>query len=94
MSNWQDWSEEKQLLRLEKLKFYAEAKSKPCTDCGGVFHREAMQFDHVETGKKLAISEFAWGAWPLERLVEEIALCVLVCANCHAVRAYNRRRGV
>lgn len=94
MNNWDNFSDEQQLRRLEKLAAYKEAKSKPCTDCGGTFHVEAMQFDHIKTGKKLAVSAFAWGHWPIERLLEEIAQCELVCANCHAVRTYKRRRGI
>lgn len=65
-------------------------RTHPCTDCGELFHPAAMQFDHLPENSKLkALSEMA--AYGLATIQAEIAKCELVCANCHAVRTYNRR---
>lgn len=58
-------------------------------DCGGEFHPVCMQFDHREGTKKYRdISKMT--NYSMERIMEEIAKCDLVCANCHALRTYNR----
>jgi hypothetical protein len=60
-------------------------------DCGGSFHPVCMQFDHIaERGEKFKdISKMM--NYGLQKLYEEIAKCDLVCANCHALRTYNRQ---
>ncbi len=64
---------------------------RPCVDCGGVFHPEAMHFDHrPESGKEFDVG-FGNGRYSRARVLAEIAKCDLVCANCHAVRTYDRR---
>jgi hypothetical protein len=66
-----------------------EAKNKPCADCGGIFPFYVMQFDHVVGDKEFGISEHRMN-YGLTRLMAEIAKCEVVCANCHAVRTYER----
>lgn len=61
-------------------------KQGPCTDCGGKFPPECMQFDHVHGEKLFTISEIKGKA----RTLAEIAKCELVCANCHAIRTKQR----
>lgn len=64
-------------------------KSDPCTDCGGIFPPECMDFDHVR-GKKLGnISKL-----PLKLALEELWKCELVCATCHRQRTMERRLDV
>lgn len=62
----------------------------PCTDCGNKYPAVCMDFDHVpERGKKFKdISKIAH--WGLDRLMDEIAKCDLVCSNCHRVRTVGR----
>jgi hypothetical protein len=50
-----------------------------------------MQWDHVpERGPKLFnLSRADYG---MEKVLAEIAKCDLVCANCHAIRTWNRHR--
>lgn len=63
-----------------------------CKDCGYQISPVALQFDHVIGVKAFTIS----GAVKLskDRLVKEIAKCEVVCANCHAIREQNRRKGI
>ena len=66
-------------------------KSAPCMDCGGSFHPCAMHFDHrPDTEKRFNIGERFVGVGE-DVLMEEIAKCDIVCANCHALRTYERR---
>jgi hypothetical protein len=66
----------------------AQFKDKPCVDCGGRFPPECMDFDHVRGQKTKNIAAIATGS--LERLLDEIAKCDLVCANCHGTRTRKK----
>lgn len=67
-------------------------EGRPCSDCGGVFHPSAMQWDHPPGVEKVAhVAEMYRGR--RDRVLAEIAKCELVCANCHAVRTHRRRQG-
>ena len=69
-------------------------EGRPCADCGGTFHPAAMTFDHRPgTEKREPVSSLARG-FSRRTILAEIAKCDLVCANCHAVRTYNRKRDV
>ena len=65
-----------------------EKKSVPCTDCGGTFPLECMDFDHVRGEKKYNIGSLIGCA--KARIDEELAKCEVVCANCHRIRTKNR----
>lgn len=66
----------------------------PCADCGGRFHHAAMEWDHLPGAEKLADVSALLGRRNRTVILAEIAKCELVCANCHAVRTFTRRRGV
>lgn len=67
-----------------------EAKSVPCPDCGGMFPPCCMDFDHVRGEKKFNISVNMYSR-SFAALLEEIAKCDVVCANCHRIRTERRR---
>ena len=64
-------------------------KDRPCMDCGGKFPLICMQFDHVR-GKKLFMIRVGVGCYSREKIIEEMAKCDIVCANCHWIRTENR----
>lgn len=71
-------------------------KGRPCQDCGGLFHLQAMEWDHRDGAtKSFDVSYVGRGgkAGP-DLLLSEIAKCDLVCANCHRVRTARRRQGL
>jgi hypothetical protein len=71
--------------------FRSLKEGRPCADCGGTFHPAAMQWDHLPgTIKAADLSNLGKRGSP-RRVIEEIAKCELVCANCHAVRTVRRR---
>lgn len=68
----------------------AAHKDRPCMDCGGVFPTECMDFDHVRGDKKFTISVQRRRPW--QEVLDEIAKCDVVCANCHRIRTKRRMR--
>jgi|SRR5882757_2702477 len=66
-------------------------KSVPCADCGGRFHPACMDFDHLPGHQKVASVSRLWNT--KKKLLEEIQKCEVVCANCHRLRTWRRRRG-
>jgi hypothetical protein len=70
--------------------YVATLKALPCTDCGGRFPPECMDFDHVVGEKVQDISKML--LWRTDRLHDELAKCELVCANCHRIRTARRQR--
>ena len=83
-------------LRQEELECWHRRikETTPCADCRGHFHHAAMHFDHLPgEPKRLEVSTLVHrGA--RRAVMHEITKCELVCANCHAVRTYERVRGV
>jgi hypothetical protein len=73
-------------------RWYAGLKAGPCQDCGGTFAPGAMHWDHRPGENKIA--DVGWLATRRnrQRILDEIAKCDLVCANCHAVRTAERWR--
>lgn len=64
-------------------------KLKPCMDCAEQFPPCAMDFDHRPGENKIAgIGQMQH--WKPSRIIEEIAKCDLICANCHRIRTYDR----
>lgn len=67
-------------------------KKGPCSDCKLTYHHAAMQWDHLPCFEKhAAVSRLVQLGVSKNKILKEIAKCELVCANCHAVRTFNRR---
>jgi hypothetical protein len=64
-------------------------KSRPCADCGKSFPHYVMDFDHVRGEKLFSVSAGRREGFGLDRLMEEIAKCEVVCANCHRERTFG-----
>lgn len=61
-----------------------------CVDCGYNSHAEALQFDHTDRKQKqFKISGSHMRNW--KKLIDEIAKCVVRCANCHAVKTKKEK---
>ena len=69
----------------------AEIKTEnPCQDCNQFYPSVAMHFDHVRGKKKFNIgyaisTDISWN-----RILDEIAKCDVICANCHSIRTWSR----
>jgi len=65
-------------------------KAGPCMDCGGTFPTECMDWDHVRGEKTTNVAKL--NDCSLAKVMDEIAKCDLVCANCHRIRTRRRAR--
>jgi len=84
-------TEQKRIRRQGLLLWMQDFKrSRPCADCGGFFHPVAMTFDHLPGSQKRDDVSNLLRSGYRQVLLDEIAKCELVCANCHAVRTYMR----
>lgn len=63
-----------------------EHKNRPCVDCERRYPYYVMHFDHVRGDKRFIVSKAISRGIAVETLLEEIAKCEVVCANCHAMR--------
>jgi len=62
----------------------------PCADCGKNYPYYVMDFDHLED-KSFGISDaINRRRKSLKAVLEEIAKCEVVCANCHRGRTHSR----
>lgn len=66
-----------------------EHKDYPCTDCGISYPYYVMDFDHVRGIKKNNLSQMSNGAYSKQVILDEIAKCEIVCANCHRQRTFG-----
>jgi hypothetical protein len=59
-----------------------------CADCGYNKHHVALEMHHLIKGEKKRRFN---GPLSFKWLINEVAKCVVLCANCHAIRHYEER---
>ncbi|SRR6266404_15244 len=64
-------------------------KTGPCVDCNIHYPAYTMQFDHVIGTKVRDVSKMV--VCSKKRILEEMAKCELVCANCHSERTHRKQ---
>jgi len=85
----------RKVYRRELMAWYRALKSGPCVDCGSTFHHAAMHWDHLPgMSKRREVSNMVLRGFRRKTILDEISKCDLVCANCHAVRTFDRSIGV
>lgn len=73
--------------RRQKLAQYKLERG--CARCGYRGHPAALHFDHLPGHEKaFTIAQIYKRKW--ERVLEEIAKCQILCANCHAIQTAER----
>jgi hypothetical protein len=63
-------------------------KSVPCVDCGTLYPPYCMEFDHMRGEKRAPVGKML--NHNIDRLLEEIAKCEIVCCACHRIRSAAR----
>jgi len=64
----------------------------PCKDCGRQLPSWVMHFDHRPGEEKVCeVSRLAKSNISTKQLLDEIAKCDVVCANCHADRTFQQQ---
>ena len=89
--HWQskEYEAEKSRRHYEKKRAWLwKIKDVPCMDCGGRFPPECMDFDHIRGEKLFSVSTSV--TRERKSLIEEIAKCDIICANCHRIRTRSR----
>lgn len=89
-NNKQKYKDNAAALRKKMQHYVWTQKRTPCMDCDVQYNPWVMQFDHRPEEEKVAdISKLVrGGSW--KKLVDEIAKCDVVCANCHIMRTATR----
>jgi hypothetical protein len=86
--------EQKRRNKVAFLAWYRALKeSLACTDCGQWYHHAAMQFDHLPHFDKRGDVGLLMRYSSKQLILDEIAKCEPVCANCHAIRTFERGIG-
>lgn len=62
-----------------------------CLDCGAN-HPAVIEFHHVN-GKDFTLATWASNIASKARFIEEVAKCVVLCANCHRIRHWKQNTG-
>ena len=62
-----------------------------CAQCGFNKHPAALQFNHIKEDKLFNISQDVKRKW--EDIINEIAKCEVLCANCHSIHSYENKHG-
>ena len=75
----------------DRQEFLNNIKNVPCMDCGNEFPPCCMDFDHVRGEKLGNISVMK--SYSIEKILEEVSRCEIVCSNCHRIRTFNRNNG-
>ncbi len=77
--------------RKDIVRFLAEyLSSHPCIDCGES-DIVVLDFDHITGIKTVNLAEVAGDGYSTKRIEEEIAKCVVRCANCHRRKTAKQR---
>lgn len=75
--------------RVARRELVSSLKAQPCGDCGVSYPSFVMDFDHRPGEVKVGgVGRLATAT--RQRLLEEIAKCDVVCANCHRIRTATR----
>lgn len=79
--------------RLKISTYIKEHKeSHPCADCLQYYPYYIMDFDHLpEHIKEFNIGEYKDSTTNINKVMEEIEKCDLVCSNCHRRRTHARQ---
>jgi hypothetical protein len=79
----------KQELALERMNYLlAYFEEHPCADCGET-DAVVLEFDHLRDKRFNIGAALPYRNW--KSILEEIAKCEVVCANCHRRRTARRR---
>ena len=96
--SWHQRYREKRLARIYERKaaiyqYVQNLKSQLyCVDCGER-HPATLQFHHLNSEDKVFnIGKAASRGTSLDRIKKEMQKCIVLCANCHAIRHYNMRK--
>jgi len=74
-----------------RKQFWIEYKGGKCEDCGGEFPPCVFDFHHEGLKDMNPSSAITMS---FENQKKELDKCILLCANCHRIRHFDRKEGV
>ena len=76
----------------KNLQWVRDVKAqKRCVDCGTRDYR-VLHFDHLpEYEKVISIADALRRGYSQKKIMDEMAKCEVVCANCHSIRVFEER---
>lgn len=78
---------------IETMQIVDKLKTEPCMDCGRTYPTVCMDYDHRDrTDKYNNVGTMVAHHYNIEKILEEIAKCDLVCSNCHRIRTWGESR--
>jgi hypothetical protein len=85
-------NQRKAVIRATNSEYIQDLKSQLCcVDCGQR-HPATLHFHHLNPeDKAFNISHAITDGTSLDTIKKEIEKCIVLCANCHAIRHYNMR---
>ncbi len=78
--------------RALKQRFREFKETLECSMCGlsGKDNAWALDFHHIDRANKTtSVSHLVSGGYGWDRIMEEVALCDVICANCHRKEHYD-----
>jgi len=81
--------------RALKQRYRAYKETLSCCECGhsGKDNAWSLDFDHLDPDNKVvSVSHLVTSGYGWERIMEEIAKCQVLCANCHRKKGYHEHR--
>ena len=61
-----------------------------CVDCGEKYPHYMLEFDHLPEHEKLGSPIDIARNYNMQKALDEVAKCEIVCANCHKIRTWQR----
>ena len=68
-----------------RMREFVHSLKTVCVDCG-FDNPIALDFHHISKDKEINISKVINRGWGKTRILNEVAKCILLCANCHRIR--------
>lgn len=84
--------QERTISAAKRRDYLARVKTtRGCVDCGYSANPVALDFDHVDPAtKRFTIAMSGNRQWT--QVLDELAKCVVRCANCHRIRSAEQNR--
>ena len=75
---------------IQSRKLWELKEESGCIDCGEMYPHYMLEFDHLPGYEKIDSPIRLASRYGMEKALEEVKKCDIVCANCHKIRTWQR----
>lgn len=75
---------------IAKRKLWELKEISGCVDCGEMYPHYMLDFDHLPEHNKIDSPSSIIHKYSMDKAMQEIEKCEIVCRNCHAIRTWTR----